>query len=165
VGPPTARIMLVGEQPGDQEDLAGLPFVGPAGKLLDRALAEAGVDRRAVYLTNAVKHFKWEPRGKRRMHKTPAQREVEACSVWLDAELAHVKPRVVVAMGSTALKAVTGNPHAALKDVLGQPFEHQGRTIVAIYHPSYVLRVPGTENKEHAFGVMVEGLRQAVKVS
>jgi probable DNA metabolism protein len=161
VGPGTARIMLVGEQPGDQEDLAGLPFVGPAGALLERALGQAQLERRAVYLTNAVKHFKWEPRGKRRMHKTPAQREVEACGYWLDSEIARVVPRVIVALGSTALKAVTANPHAALKEVQGQPFEHQGRWIVAIYHPAYVLRVPGAELKAEAFDAMVDGLRAA----
>ncbi len=161
VGPATARIMLVGEQPGDQEDLAGVPFVGPAGQLLERAMTQAELERRTVYLTNAVKHFKWEPRGKRRMHKTPAQREVEACSFWLDSELERVAPKVVVALGSTALKAVTGNPHAALKDVLGQPFMHKGRWIVAIYHPSYVLRVPGEDLKAQAMDVMVAGLRQA----
>ncbi len=165
VGQAKARIMLVGEQPGDQEDLAGLPFVGPAGQLLERAMTQAALERRAVYLTNAVKHFKWEPRGKRRMHKTPAQQEVEACSFWLASELAQVAPAVVVALGSTALKAVTGNPHAALKDVLGQPFQHQGRWIVAIYHPSYVLRVPGDEAKDKAFAVMVDGLRQAQQLA
>jgi DNA polymerase len=156
--------MLVGEQPGDQEDLAGQPFVGPAGQLLERAMTQAQLERRAIYLTNAVKHFKWEPRGKRRMHKTPAQREVEACSYWLDSELAQVKPQVIVALGSTALKAVTGNPHAALKDVLGKPFMHQGRWIVVIYHPSYVLRVPGAELKAQAFDAMVEGLREAKRL-
>ena len=161
VGPAQARIMLVGEQPGDQEDLAGLPFVGPAGQLLERAMRKAQVERRSIYLTNAVKHFKWEPRGKRRMHKTPAQREVDACSYWLDSELAQVQPQVIVALGSTALKAVTGNPHAALKDVLGKPFMHQGRWIVVVYHPSYILRVPGEDMKAKAFEVMVAGLREA----
>ena len=160
-GPAQARIMLVGEQPGDQEDLAGQAFVGPAGQLLDRAMSKADMARRQIYLTNAVKHFKWEPRGKRRMHKTPAQREVEACSIWLDSELAQVQPEVIVALGSTALKAVTGNPHAALKDVIGKPFMHHGRWIVAIYHPSYVLRVPGEDMKAQAFQVMVEGLKEA----
>ena len=160
-GPERARIMLVGEQPGDQEDLAGLPFVGPAGQLLERALSQAGLERRDMYVTNAVKHFKWEPRGKRRLHKTPAQREVEACSYWLDSELAQVQPEVIVALGSTALKAVTGNAHATLKDVLGKPFMHQGRWIVVIYHPSYVLRVPGEELKAEAFDAMVAGLREA----
>ena len=153
--------MLVGEQPGDQEDIAGRPFVGPAGQLLDQLMAQAGIDRSKVVLTNAVKHFKWEPRGKRRLHKTPAQREVDACSHWLEHELAEVRPEVVVALGSTALKALTGNPHATLKDVIGHPFQHQGRWIVVIYHPSYVLRVPGEEAKAHAFATMVEGLRQA----
>ena len=161
VGSADARIMLVGEQPGDQEDLAGLPFVGPAGQLLERAMGQAELERRQIYLTNAVKHFKWEPRGKRRMHKTPAQREVDACSHWLEGELASVRPDVVVALGSTALKSITGNPHATLKDVLGQPFLHQGRWVVVIYHPAYVLRVPGEDAKAQAFAVMVDGLRQA----
>ena len=164
-GPAHARIMLVGEQPGDQEDLAGLPFVGPAGQLLDRALARAGLTRRAVYVTNAVKHFKWEPRGKRRMHKTPAQREVAACSYWLGAELAQVRPRVLVALGSTALKALTGNPHATLKDAMGKPFQHHGRWIVAVYHPSYVLRVPGEEQKALAFEALAAGLRDAKRLA
>jgi probable DNA metabolism protein len=165
VGPATARIMLVGEQPGDQEDLAGLPFVGPAGQLLERALAQADLARRAVYLTNAVKHFKWEPRGKRRMHKSPAQRELDACGFWLAAEIGQVLPRVIVALGSSALKAVTGNPHAVLKDVLGAPFMHQGRWIVAAYHPSYVLRVPGEDSKAQAFGVLADALGQAKRLA
>jgi probable DNA metabolism protein len=164
-GPRDARIMVVGEQPGDQEDLAGEPFVGPAGKLLDQAFAQASLERRAVYLTNAVKHFKWEPRGKRRLHKTPAQREVEACAHWLDAELAEVRPDVIVALGSTALKAVLGNPHATLKDTLGRPITHQGRWVVTVYHPSYVLRVPDAALKRQAFEVMVEGFRMARKLA
>ena len=163
-GPKRARLMLVGEQPGDQEDLAGQAFVGPAGKLLDRALEQAGVDRRAVYLTNAVKHFKWEPRGKRRMHKTPAQREIEACGYWLDKELAAVRPDVIVALGSTALKAVLGTGHVTLKDTIGQPLRHGGRWVVTVYHPSYVLRVPDAAAKEQAFGVMVEGFRLAQRL-
>src|SRR3984893_16692347 len=101
-----SKLMLVGEQPGDQEDLAGKPFVGPAGALLDSALVEAGVDRKQVYVTNAVKHFKWEPRGKRRLHKTPAQREVDACHYWIEREMAEHDPTVVVALGATALKSV-----------------------------------------------------------
>ncbi|MEO7495868.1 MAG: UdgX family uracil-DNA binding protein [Massilia sp.] len=160
-GPRDARIMLVGEQPGDQEDLAGAPFVGPAGKLLDQVCEQAGLDRRAIYLTNAVKHFKWEPRGKRRLHKTPAQREVEACGFWLDQEVAQVGPAVIVALGSTALKAVLGNPHATLKDTLGRPIEHGGRWVVTVYHPSYVLRVPDAALKQQAFDVMVDGLKLA----
>jgi probable DNA metabolism protein len=164
-GPADARIMLVGEQPGAQEDLAGLPFVGPAGQLLERALEQAGMERRSVYLTNAVKHFKWEPRGRRRMHKTPAQREVDACSHWLTGEIAQVRPQVIVALGSTALKAVTGNPHAALKDVLGAPFQHHGHWVVVAYHPSYVLRVPGEDMKAQAFRVLVDALAEAKRLA
>jgi uracil-DNA glycosylase len=163
-GPKGARIMLVGEQPGDQEDLEGAPFVGPAGKLLDRVMAAAQLDRRQVYLTNAVKHFKWEPRGKRRLHKTPAQREVDACGYWLDKELGQVRPDVVVAMGSTALKAVLGNSRVTLKESIGQPVRHGGRWVVTIYHPSYVLRVPDAAAKEQAFAVMVDGLRLALRL-
>ena len=165
VGPKRARIMLVGEQPGDQEDLAGEPFVGPAGQLLDRVLGEAGLDRRAVYLTNAVKHFKWEPRGKRRLHKTPEQREVEACSFWLDQELAQVQPEVIVALGSTALKSVLGTEHVALKDNLGTPIRHGGRWVVTVYHPAYVLRVPDEAAKAQALAVMVDGLKLAQRLA
>jgi DNA polymerase len=107
-GDPHARVMLVGEQPGDEEDRKGLPFVGPAGRLLDRALEAAGVDREHLYVTNAVKHFKWEPRGKRRLHKTPAQREIDACHQWLEREIKNIKPQVIVALGSTAAKALIG---------------------------------------------------------
>jgi probable DNA metabolism protein len=160
-GPKRAKIMLVGEQPGDQEDLAGHPFVGPAGKLLDRVCEAAGVERRTLYLTNAVKHFKWEPRGKRRLHKTPAQREIEACGYWLDKELAQVRPAVIVALGTTALKAVLGTSHVTLKDTLGRPLRHAGRWVVTIYHPSYVLRVPDAAAKEQAFATMVDGLKLA----
>ena len=160
-GPKTAQIMLVGEQPGDQEDLAGQAFVGPAGKLLDRVFEAADVDRRAIYLTNAVKHFKWEPRGKRRLHKTPAQREVEACSYWLEKELATVQPTVIVALGATALKAVLGNGNAKLAESLGKAIQHEGRWVVTVYHPSYILRVPDEEAKRQAFNVMVEGLKLA----
>ena len=156
-----APIMIVGEQPGDQEDLAGKPFVGPAGKLLDRVFAQAQVDRKSIYLTNAVKHFKWEPKGKRRIHKTPAQREVEACHYWLEKELATVKPRVIVAMGTTALKSVLGKSTVTLKESLGTPIWHEGRWVVTIYHPSYVLRVPDEAAKQEAFSSMVEGLQLA----
>ncbi len=107
-GDPHARVMLVGEQPGDAEDRKGLPYVGPAGRLLDRALEAAGVDREHVYVTNAVKHFKWQLRGKRRIHKTPAQREIDACHQWLEREIEAVKPEVLVALGATAARAVIG---------------------------------------------------------
>src|SRR3954463_16269198 len=108
VGDPHARIMLVGEQPGDEEDRKGLPFVGPAGRLLDRALEAAGVDREHLYVTNAVKHFKWEQRGKRRLHKTPAQREIDACHQWLEGEIAALRPQVIVCLGATAARALLG---------------------------------------------------------
>ena len=161
VGPTSARIMVVGEQPGDQEDLQGKPFVGPAGQLLERVFGEAGIERRAIYLTNAVKHFKWEPRGKRRLHKTPAQKEIEACSYWYEKERETVQPDVIVALGSTALKAVLGTNHVTLKDTLGTPIRHQGKWVVTVYHPSYVLRVPDQATKDQAFRVMVEGLQMA----
>ena len=163
-GPKRARLMLVGEQPGDQEDLAGAPFVGPAGQLLDRMMLDAGLDRQEIYLTNAVKHFKWEPRGKRRLHKTPAQREVEACGYWLDQELAHAQPDVVVALGSTALKAVLGNSSVTLKDHVGTPIRHDGRWVVTVYHPSYVLRVPDEAAKAQARAVIVDGLKLAQRL-
>src|SRR3954449_2427161 len=107
-GDPHARVMLVGEQPGDEEDKKGLPFVGPAGRLLDRALEAAGVEREHLYVTNAVKHFKWEPRGKRRLHKTPAQREIDACHQWIEGEIRSVQPRVIVCLGATAARALIG---------------------------------------------------------
>lgn len=160
-GPKHAQIMLVGEQPGDQEDLAGQPFVGPAGKLLDRVFEQAGVERNGVYITNAVKHFKWEPRGKRRLHKTPAQKEIEACHYWLEKEIATRKPKVIVAMGATALKSVLQAGSATLKDKLGRPIRHGDSWVVTIYHPSYVLRVPDEASKQEAFAVMVTGLKLA----
>ncbi|MBB5371450.1 DNA polymerase [Janthinobacterium sp. K2Li3] len=163
-GPQPASIMLLGEQPGDQEDLAGLPFVGPAGAVLEQAMAEAKLSRDSVYLTNAVKHFKWEPRGKRRLHKTPAQREIAACHAWLEEELERVQPEVIVALGSTALKSLLQDGTATLQSVLGTPFQHQGRWIVAVYHPSYVLRAPDETGRREAYAVMVEGLRQAIKL-
>ncbi|WP_183745043.1 MULTISPECIES: UdgX family uracil-DNA binding protein [unclassified Janthinobacterium] len=163
-GPQPARIMLLGEQPGDQEDLAGLPFVGPAGAVLEQAMAEAKLSRNSVYLTNAVKHFKWEPRGKRRLHKTPAQREIAACHAWLEEELERVQPEVIVALGSTALKSLLQDSTATLQSILSAPFQHQGRWIVAVYHPSYVLRAPDETGRREAYAVMVEGLRQAIKL-
>jgi len=156
-----ARIMLVGEQPGDKEDLAGLPFVGPAGALLDRALREAGVARDAVYVTNAVKHFKWQARGKRRMHKTPAQREIEACHYWLEDELRAVRPRVVVALGATALHAVTRDSALRLTPVLGQTLQHEGLAIIATYHPSFALRAPDAQARQRAYDAIVDALRKA----
>ncbi len=163
-GKRSARIMLVGEQPGDKEDLAGQPFVGPAGALLDRALQAAGVPREAVYVTNAVKHFKWQARGKRRMHKTPAQREIEACHYWLEDELRAVRPRVVVALGATALRSVMQAKPPALKAVLGRALEHDGMAVIAAYHPAFALRAPDTQARRRAFEAIVQALERAARL-
>lgn len=160
-GPRHAPLMIVGEQPGNQEDLQGKPFVGPAGALLDRALVEAGIARKEVYVTNAVKHFKWEPRGKRRMHKTPAQREIEACHYWLESETSDIAPKVIIALGSTALKSVLRNPKATLQASMGQEIEHEGYAVVATYHPSFALRAPDPETRENAYRAIVDALREA----
>jgi len=160
-GPQHASLMLVGEQPGDQEDLQGKPFVGPAGALLDRALDEAGVDRSQVYVTNAVKHFKWEPRGKRRLHKTPAQREVEACHYWIERELAEHDPKVVVALGVTALKSILQKPTVKLQASMGDAIEHDGRLVIATFHPSYALRSPDAATRESAYRAIVEAFKHA----
>lgn len=160
-----AKLMLVGEQPGDQEDLSGKPFVGPAGELLDDALDAAGIDRRQVYITNAVKHFKWELRGKRRMHKTPAQKEVAACHYWLETELESVAPDVVVALGATALKSVLQSGSVALKDYMGQPVERDGRWVIATYHPAFALRVPDRDARAAARAAIVDALREAWRLA
>ncbi|MFM0216436.1 MULTISPECIES: UdgX family uracil-DNA binding protein [Paraburkholderia] len=164
-GPRRAPIMMVGEQPGDKEDLQGLPFVGPAGALLDDALVEAGVGRKEVYVTNAVKHFKWTPRGKRRMHKTPAQREVDACHYWLDRELDSVGAHVIVALGATALRAVLEDPKSRLQDAIGKVIEHGGRLVIATYHPSFALRAPDPETRHRAYAAIVAALQDARKLS
>jgi DNA polymerase len=157
-GPAHARMLLVGEQPGDKEDLAGRPFVGPAGQVLDKALAEAGVPRAETFVTNAVKHFKHEPRGKRRIHKTPDAGEVAACRWWLDAERRLVRPAVVVAMGATATLAVFGRTRAIgrfRQQALQLQDQAQG---VVTYHPSYLLRVPDAAAKAQAYAMFVEDL-------
>jgi uracil-DNA glycosylase family protein len=157
-GDPNARVMLVGEQPGDAEDRKGHPFVGPAGQLLDRALEAARVDRDQVYVTNAVKHFKWEARGKRRLHKTPAQREIDACRQWLEGELAAVKPRVVACLGATAAKAVIG-PHFKVSTMRGKFVESPLAPFVfATFHPSALLRLRDAAEKEAAFRQLVGDL-------
>jgi uracil-DNA glycosylase family protein len=161
LGPHRAPLMLVGEQPGDQEDLQGKPFVGPAGALLDNALAEAGIDRKHVYITNAVKHFKWEPRGKRRMHKTPAQREVDACHYWIERELATHEPHVVVALGATALKSILRKSTAKLQVSMDQVIDHDGRRIIATFHPSYALRAPDADTRQRAYQAIVDAFRRA----
>ena len=132
--------------------------------LAPRAMQEAGVARDSIYLTNAVKHFKWEPRGKRRLHKTPAQREIAACHEWLEQELASVKPQVIVALGSTALKSILQDGTATMTPLIGTPVQLDGRWVVTVYHPSYVLRAPDEENKRQAYRVIVEGLRQALRL-
>jgi len=163
-GDTQARLVLVGEQPGQEEDLAGRPFVGPAGRLLDHALAEAGIARERVFLTNAVKHFKWEPRGTRRMHKTPAQREIEACEYWLQQELARIRPSVVTALGATAGRALLGGP-VTISILRGRPIERDDYAVVVTYHPSAVLRVPEKSRQQELFAALVEDLRLAADLS
>lgn len=160
-----AAIMLIGEQPGDAEDLQGRPFVGPAGALLDKALQEARLERDEVYVTNAVKHFKWTPRGKRRMHKTPGQREIDACGYWLEQELRTTGARVIVALGATALKAVLDDSHARLQDLIDKPIEHGEQTIVATYHPSFALRAPDPATRQRVYETIVGALQSANKLS
>ncbi|MCW5661141.1 MAG: UdgX family uracil-DNA binding protein [Burkholderiaceae bacterium] len=161
-GPIGAALMLVGETPGDQEDRQGRPFVGPAGRLLDRALAELGWDRATTYVTNAVKHFKWvpAPRGKRRMHKTPAQREADACEHWLESEIALVQPQALVALGATAARQLLKRPVAVLR-MRGQWLEREDRRPVLItLHPSALLRLQN-DAREAAYGAWLEDLRRA----
>ncbi|MBS0321048.1 MAG: UdgX family uracil-DNA binding protein [Proteobacteria bacterium] len=161
-GPPNARVMLVGEQPGDEEDLAGRPFVGPAGKLLRRAIAEAGGDATTVYITNAVKHFSFELRGKRRIHKTPAQREIEACRLWLEAEIEQVRPVQIVALGATALAATLGR-RVRVGEARGTALRHgSGAGVTATYHPSAVLRAPDEARKRELYAALVGDLRRAL---
>ncbi len=159
-GSPHARVMLVGEQPGDEEDKKGLPFIGPAGRLLDRALEAAGVAREDTYVTNAVKHFKWTAtRGKRRLHKTPAQREIDACHQWLERELATVKPHVIVCLGATAAKAVIGRDFK-VSTQRGQFVESPAAPYVfATLHPSALLRLQDHAEREAAFAELVSDLK------
>ena len=157
-GAPRARVMLVGEQPGDEEDRNGHPFIGPAGRLLDRALEAAGIDRGELYVTNAVKHFKWEPRGKRRLHKTPAQREIDACHQWLEGEIRVLKPRVIVCLGATAAKAVIG-PAFKVSTMRGRFVASAAAPkVFATFHPSALLRLRGDEEREAAFQQFVKDL-------
>jgi DNA polymerase len=167
-GRATARIVLIGEQPGDREDLEGKPFVGPAGKLLDRALAQAGVERTQTYVTNAVKHFKFEPRGKRRIHKKPNEQEISICQQhWLDNELRLIAPELVIAMGATAARAVFGRATAIGKSrghvIKGQSLASElSADVIVTVHPSYLLRVPD-EDRDSAFEQFVEDLKLARK--
>jgi uracil-DNA glycosylase len=159
-GPKRARIMLVGEQPGDAEDLAGHPFVGPAGKLLDRALEESDIDRRIVYVTNVVKHFKWEPRGKRRIHAKPNAAEISACRPWLETEIALVKPRVIVCLGATAAQALLGKSFKVSKQ-RGEFVESTLAPLVtATVHPSSILRAPDDEARREEMKRFVADLKK-----
>jgi uracil-DNA glycosylase family protein len=162
-GPRRASILLVGEQPGDQEDLQGAPFVGPAGEVLNRALAGAGLSRRDVYLTNAVKHFKWEPRGKRRIHQTPRLSEIRACRPWLEAEIQAVTPAVIVCLGSTAAKALMG-PQFRITQSRGQLLESPwAPALVATYHPSAVLRVDDPAQANQVYAALRDDLALAAE--
>ncbi len=163
-GMPAAKIMLVGEQPGNQEDLEGKPFVGPAGKLLDAALAEVGIDRKKVYVTNAVKHFKWEPRGKRRIHKKPNAAEIAACRPWLDGEVAALRPKIIVCLGATAAQALLGRDFRVT--------QHRGEFVksdlaphvMATVHPSSILRAPDEATREDEMKKFIADLKKITQV-
>jgi uracil-DNA glycosylase len=161
-GPPDAALMLVGEQPGDKEDLGGHPFVGPAGRLLDEALELAGIDRAGLYLTNAVKHFKWRPRGTRRIHDKPNRSEVAACRPWLEAELELVGPEVLVVLGATAAQALLG-PSFRVTRERGRPIEGTGLAgwVLATVHPSSILRIEGSAERHDALGALAADLGAA----
>ena len=159
-GPARAKVMVVGEQPGDAEDLAGHPFVGPAGKLLDRALAEAGIDRKVVYVTNVVKHFKFEPRGKRRIHAKPNSAEIAACRPWLETEIALVKPQVLVCLGATAAQALLGRAFKVSTQrgtFVPSPLAPR---VTATVHPSSILRAPDDESRRVEMGRFVRDLKR-----
>ena len=164
-GPASARIMMVGVQPGDKEDRAGKPFVGPAGRVLDEAIAEAGIDRKDVFVTNAVKHFKFEMRGERRLHKKPIAHEFERCRWWIGLERAVVKPAVVVALGATAVHSLMGKTMTIAKirgQVLDMP---DGGKMVATIHPSYVLRIEDERDKQAQYRQLVRDLKAGGKAA
>jgi uracil-DNA glycosylase family protein len=163
-GAADAAIMVVGEQPGEHEDRQGEPFTGPAGQLLDTVLARAGVERAALYLTYAVKHYKWESFDQQRVHRTPARREVEACQYWLERELTRIAPRVVVTLGATALKALTG-AHINLSEYLGQTVFHGGRLVVPTYHPAYALRTADARLRADIEATIVTAFSRAAKLA
>ena len=163
-GPAAARMLFVGEQPGDVEDRQGRPFVGPAGRVFDEAIAEAGIDRGDVYVTNAVKHFKWKARGKRRIHQKPNAAEVAACRQWLDGELDAVAPRVLVALGATAAQALLGSSFRVTKQ-RGVPVESGlAPNVLATVHPSSILRAPDEAARRDAYAAFVADLRAAAKL-
>jgi uracil-DNA glycosylase len=159
-----ARILFVGEQPGNEEDLTGKPFVGPAGRLLDSALKEAGIDRSQIYVTNVVKHFKWEPRGKRRIHKKPNSQEIAACRPWLEAEISFIKPKVIVALGATAAQALLG-PKFRVTKQRGEFIESTlAPYVMATVHPSSILRAPDEETRHLEYRLFVDDLKNLVGV-
>jgi DNA polymerase len=160
-----ARLMLVGEQPGDEEDQQGKPFVGPAGKLLRRLLEEAGIALADFYLTNAVKHFSWEPRGKRRVHKTPTQRQMAACNEWLEREIGAVRPRIIVALGATALRALTGTRVTITAARESDLHHSSGARIFATYHPSAALRAPDDAGREELIRKLGADLARAAAMA
>ncbi len=162
-GPNDARLILLGEVPGDEEDKQGHPFVGPAGRLLDDILLESGIARDKVYLTNAVKHFRWEPRGKRRLHKKPTTRQIEACRPWLQAEILLVKPQVIVCLGATAAQTMLGREFR-LTEQRGKFFKSEDAAwITATYHPSAILRVPEKSDRDVRRAELVVDLRRAAR--
>jgi uracil-DNA glycosylase len=163
-GPARARVMMVGEQPGDQEDKQGHPFVGPAGGILSKALEEAGIERKQVFVTNAVKHFKFEQRGKRRLHKKPNAYEIERCHLWFDFERKLVKPEIIVALGATAVRSVSGRP-LAINKFRGRVLELDGiGRVLATIHPSYILRVRESNERHALFAQFVADLRTCAQV-
>jgi uracil-DNA glycosylase len=162
-GPSKARVMFVGEMAGDYEDREGKPFVGPAGKLFDRLLEEAGIDRKAVYVSNVVKHFKWEPRGKRRIHKTPNAREIAACKPWLQAEIAVVRPKVIVCLGATAAKVIFGKDFKVSQQRGQVVSSSYAPAAMATVHPSSILRAENDEARHEAERRFVEDLKKIPK--
>jgi DNA polymerase len=159
-GSASARIVFVGEQPGNEEDRQGLPFVGPAGKLLDRALVEAGIDRSEVYLTNVVKHFKFEERGKRRIHKKPNSAEINACRPWLEAEISVIKPTMIVCLGATAAQALLGRTYRLTKERGKFTRNERAPYVTATIHPSAILRAPDEEQRHQQYKELVDDLKQ-----
>ena len=161
-GPKNSKIILVGEQPGDEEDKQGHPFIGPAGRLLDQALEEAGIDRSQVYTTNAVKHFKWKPAGKRRLHQKPSAREVDACRAWLVGEIEAIEPYIVVCLGATAAQSLLGKNFRVTKS-RGQWLEFENRRIIATVHPSSILRAPDPQARDDQYFAFVADLKIVAK--
>ncbi len=163
-GSPHAKVVFVGEQPGDREDLAGRPFVGPAGWLLDKCLAEAGIERNQVYVTNVVKHFKWEPRGKRRIHKKPNSLEIAACRPWLDAEIAVTRPEVIVCLGATAAQALLGRSFKVTQHRGEFVASELAPYVTATVHPSSILRAPDDETRHEELRRFVDDLKRVAEI-